>query len=93
MIADKYYFHGDFIQLPCDSIWVPEYKWQEMWSSEGMALQEFYDRYGTYSRQVMIPVTDSARFFKKDFQFRFINWASLSSDYNPAGRTTATSGM
>jgi len=82
VIASQYYYHQDLIQLPCDSVFIPEFRWKRIWSSEGMSLQEFHDLYGTYSRQVMIPITDSSKYFNKDFQFRFINWASLSSDFN-----------
>ena len=82
VIADDYYFYEDIIQLPCDSVFVPEYKWRRIWSSAGMTLDEFYEKYGVYSKQVMIPVTDSSKYFRKDFQFRFINFASLASDNN-----------
>lgn len=87
VIATDYYFYEDLIQLPCDSIFVPEFKWQRIWSSRGMPLADFYQQYGTYSRQVMIPVRDSIRYFKKDFQFRFINFASLSSDNTPSWKS------
>lgn len=52
-----------------------------------MSLEEFYDQYGTYCRQVMIPVTDSARYFQKGFQFRFLNYASLASDFNASWKS------
>jgi hypothetical protein len=87
VIADQYYYYTDLIQLPCDSVFVPEFKWKRIWSSKGMSLQEFYDQYGTYCRQVMIPVTDSARYFQKGFQFRFLNYASLASDFNASWKS------
>ncbi len=43
--------------------------WARMWYSEGKPLQEF--------RQVMVPVTNS-QFFHTDFQFRFVNKASMN---------------
>jgi hypothetical protein len=86
-IAGGYYFYEDVIQLPCDSIFSPEFKWKRVWSSKGMSLEEFYQEYGTYSRQVMIPILDSLIYFRKDFQFRFINFASLASEYNASWRS------
>ena len=87
VIADQYYYYTDLILLPCDSVFVPEFKWKRIWSSRGMSLEEFYDQYGTYCRQVMIPVTDSARYFQKGFQFRFLNYASLASDFNASWKS------
>ncbi|MCK9398492.1 MAG: T9SS type A sorting domain-containing protein [Bacteroidales bacterium] len=87
VIAGDYYFYEDMIQLPCDSIFSPEFKWKRVWSSSGMTLAEFYQEYGTYSRQVMIPILDSVKYFRKDFQFRFINIASLASDFNASWRS------
>jgi hypothetical protein len=86
-IADGYYFYNDLIQVPCDSIYVPEFRWKRVWSSKGMSLQDFYELYGTYSRQVMIPITDSLKYFKKNFFFRFINHASLASDFNASWKS------
>jgi hypothetical protein len=34
----------------------------------------------------MIPITDSLLYLRKDFRFRFINYASLASDNNPSWR-------
>jgi hypothetical protein len=87
VIAGDYYFYEDMIQLPCDSIFSPEFKWRRVWSSEGMSLAAFYQKDSTYSRQVMIPILDSINYFRKDFQFRFINFASLASDFNASWRS------
>jgi hypothetical protein len=86
-IATDYYFYDDFIQLPCDSVFIPEFKWRRIWSSRGMSLDDFNQEYGTYSRQVLIPILDSIKYFRKDFQFRFINFASLASENNPSWRS------
>jgi hypothetical protein len=86
-IADDYYFYEDMIQLPCDSVFIPEFKWKRIWASEGLSLNEFYEQDSTYSRLVMIPVTDSTKFFRKDFQFRFINLASLANDIEPTWKS------
>jgi hypothetical protein len=85
-IAGQYYYYNDFIQLPCDSVFEPEFKWKRIWSSMGMTLDDFYQLYGKYSRQVMIPITDSVKYLQKNFQFRFINFASLASENSPSWR-------
>lgn len=49
------------------------YVWEHMWAHNGYPL-------GTTDSTwhlVMLPITDTS-FFKKDFQFRFTNWATLS---------------
>ena len=71
---------GDVFSLPCDSVFEPQIEWKNVWSTAGMDLQTFYDTYNTYSRQVIIPVDDSARYYKKNFFFRFFNYASLAND-------------
>lgn len=45
--------------------------WQLVWVKEGTTLQPF--------TQVMLPLTDTA-YFKADFQFRFINKASINTN-------------
>jgi hypothetical protein len=87
IIATQYYYYYDQVLMPCDSVFYPEFKWERIWSSAGMSLDEFYTKYGVYSKQVMIPIVDSLKYFKKDFQFRFINYASLASDNNPSWRS------
>ena len=77
---------GDVITLPCDSVFIPDIKWEHIWSTEGMSLESFYNTYNTYCRQVLIPVSDSARYYRKNFFFRFYNYASLSSEFNPSWR-------
>ncbi len=73
---------GDWIQMPCDSVMVPEKKWQEVWKSEGMTLAQFQEKYGKDFVEVMIPVTDP-KFFYNGFQFRFRNYASIANDIIP----------
>jgi hypothetical protein len=50
-----------------------ESKWYSVWKADGNIDQKF--------RPVIIPVNKD-RFLKKGFQFRFINYASLSSNLN-----------
>jgi hypothetical protein len=47
-----------------------ENQWYSIWQAEGTAVQPF--------KPVIIPV-DNPRFLKRGFQFRFINYASLSA--------------
>jgi len=87
VIADRFYVFGDTVMMPCNDVYVPEYNWKTIWASEGMALDSFYSRYGTYSLQVLIPITDSATWFRKDFMFRFYNYASLATSNVPSWRS------
>jgi len=77
----------DMITLPCDSVFEANIEWDRIWSSEGMRIDTFYNKYNTYSRQVMIPVTDSTKYYSKYFLYRFFNFASLASDINPSWKS------
>ncbi len=87
LIADRFYVYGDTVQMPCKDVFIPEYTWNTVWSTEGMALDTLFARYGTYCRQILIPITDSATYFRKDFMFRFFNYASLSTQNVPSWRS------
>ena len=78
---------GDMITLPCDSVYEPNIVWDHIWATEGMKIDSFYNRYNTYSRQVMIHVKDSAKYYHKYFFYRFFNFASLASDNNPSWKS------
>lgn len=67
-----------------DSVFGLLIKWEHVWSTEGMRIDTFYKRYNTYSRQVMIPVIDSLKYYNKYFYFRFFNYASLANSMNPS---------
>lgn len=55
---------------------VSDNEWHSVWKAEGgTAMSEF--------EQVMIPIADSI-WLKKGFQFRFINYVSISSNYEPS---------
>jgi hypothetical protein len=65
-----------------DSVVSP--RWQYMWSSAGgTQVDTFAVIHGQYFNQVLIPIADSARYFKKGFRFRFRNYASLANNYVP----------
>lgn len=53
-----------------------ESKWYSIWHAEGSSLRPF--------KAVIIPV-NNVRFLKKGFQFRFVNYASLSSGTGDPG--------
>ncbi|NQT77556.1 MAG: T9SS type A sorting domain-containing protein [Bacteroidetes bacterium] len=77
----------EMVTVPCDSVFEASVQWEHVWSTEGMRIDTFYTRYNTYSRQVMIPVTDSLKYYNKYFYFRFFNYASLASDNNPSWKS------
>lgn len=80
IIAQDTLFPGDQVTLPCDSVFVPETKWDRIWATKGMRLDSFLlVNNNQYFKQVMIPIIDSA-YFRNDFQFRFFNYASISTD-------------
>lgn len=64
---------------PTDSTILVPSRWRRIWSSPGSSLDTFYIQNQVYFKRVMIPVTDSAAFFKKNFQFQFYNYVSLAS--------------
>ena len=72
-------FYNDVISVPCDSIFEPVIDWTRVWSVPGMPLDTFLSRNGTWSKQVLIPITDSGKYFKKHFFFRFYNLATMAS--------------
>jgi hypothetical protein len=63
--------------------------WYRIWSDEGMPLDSFYIENQTYCKQVLIPITDSARYYHPDFKFRFYNYASLASSVQTSWQSNA----
>ena len=57
--------------------------WRDVWSTVGMTLAEFRAKYNTNFRQVLVPIRDSARYYRDGFQFRFHNYVSLNKE-NPS---------
>ncbi len=73
-------YPGDVIQIPADSLFGPEYIWNEVWSTDGCSLDSWLaENPLQYFKQVMIPITDS-QYLRDNFQFRFRNYASLDLD-------------
>lgn len=73
-------FAGETIQIPTDSIFGPEFVWNEVWSTDGQSLDDWLaENPLQYFKQVMIPITDP-QYLRNNFQFRFRNYASLDLD-------------
>lgn len=73
-------FAGETILIPADSIFGPEYVWNEVWSSYGCSLDSWLAQNPLdYFKQVLIPITDE-QYLRNNFQFRFRNYASLDLD-------------
>ena len=75
---------GDVYAFAYDSVFVPEVKWTEVWSSKGFsAADSLYRTIGDSKfigfRQVMIPINDDV-YLRKGFRFRFRNMASLDQN-------------
>ncbi len=74
--ADTIVAGGDTVFVAADTLIFQN--WVRMWSSSGLLLEQFKNNTGDWFQQIMIPVKDSARFYKPNFQFRFRNYASLA---------------
>lgn len=77
---------GDAILLPCDSVFVPEIAWKNVWSVSGQTYENFVEEQGTYFAQVMIPIVDTL-YFNDHFQFRFYNYGSLAGSNLPNNKS------
>lgn len=58
-------------------------EWKKVWSHQGSTLADFMSQYGTYFKQVLIPVKDTA-FLRKGFRIRFKNYASIAPTSFPS---------
>ena len=79
--ADTVITGTDTLYYPADTT-VYE-NWIRVWSSSGSSLESFYSQDSLWFRQVMVPISDSVRFYKPDFRFRFINIATLADAILP----------
>ncbi|GMT45786.1 MAG: hypothetical protein IEMM0006_1618 [bacterium] len=77
---------GDSIRFPCDSVSIPGTAWRTVWKVPGMTLKAFQKKYGKDFVEVMVPIRDSAYFYK-GFQFRFFNYASIANNINPGWKS------
>ena len=77
------------IAVTCDSVFttVADTTWYHIWSVPGQTLEDFMaENDGKYFKQVMIPITD-LKFFRNDFYFRFLNYASIVGSSLPSNRS------
>lgn len=79
LVTDTLYY-DDQVMIPCDSVYNPSIEWDRIWSSPGMHIDTFYKYKGVYAQQVIIPILDSAKYYKSGFFFRFFNYGSLALD-------------
>ncbi len=66
-------------EVPAENDTVIYEGWTRVWASGGMKIDTFAQG-NNYFRRVMIPITDSAKYFNDQFQFRFVNYASLADN-------------
>ena len=60
--------------------------WHHVWSTPGQTLAKFLqENDSAFFKQVMIAITDTV-FFKREFCFRFYNYASIANNALPSGR-------
>lgn len=63
-------------------------QWIPVWSAEGMSIDTFYARNKTWFKQVLVKIDDSAAYYYKGFQFRFVNYASLANNILPSWQSS-----
>jgi len=83
-LKDTFYLN-DSLRVPCDSVFVLDTDWSSIWFAEGDTLMHpVFDTIGfryennAYFKDVVIPIIDT-NWFRDDFQFRFVNYASISN--------------
>ncbi len=76
---------NDWVTVATDSVMIPEINWETVWEAQGSHLSEFQQLHGKSFLQVMVPVTD-AKYFYNEFQFRFLNYASIANNNIPSWR-------
>lgn len=60
--------------------------WSSVWNHEGLKLDSFQSLYGVDFLKVLIPIVDTA-YLKPDFQFRFVNYASIPNAVIPSWKS------
>lgn len=66
-------------EVPAENDTVIYEGWTRVWASGGMKIDTFAQG-ENYFRRVMIPITDSTKYFNDKFQLRFVNYASLADN-------------
>ncbi len=76
VLQDTFFLYDSLI-VPCDSVLILDTEWVNVWGAPGDSLETFLEDKGSFFEQVMIPITDTT-WFKEDFQFRFMNFGTVS---------------
>ena len=58
--------------------------WNRIWSTKGMVLDSIYKNNMQYFKYVLLPVDDTAKYYKNGFRFRFRNYSSLGNNIIPS---------
>lgn len=82
ILANRVYLVNDTLWVPCDSIFVREMTWSNVWAVNGQSLKQLFDSTGKYFKQVLIPITNQ-QYLDSNFQFRFRNFASMGNNSLP----------
>jgi len=77
ILADTFFLE-ESMYIPCDSVFVFDTEWTTVWSAEGDTLDEFVNENNVFFKYEAISITDT-NWLRGDFQFRFINYASVST--------------
>lgn len=77
VLTDTLFFY-DSLMIRCDSVFILDTDWTSIWFAEGDTLEKFVERNEKYFKEVVIPIEDT-NWFNNDFQFRFVNFASISN--------------
>ncbi|MCD4698730.1 MAG: T9SS type A sorting domain-containing protein [Bacteroidales bacterium] len=78
VLQDTFFIY-DSLLIPCDSVFILDTEWTSVWSAEGDTLDPvFLDENDVFFKYVVIPMEDEL-WLRADFQFRFKNYASVSS--------------
>jgi hypothetical protein len=86
-------FHapGEYDTIPSATDTVITPRWSTVWFTEGgTKVDTFAKQEGSYFKHVLIPILDSARYFKSGFQFRFRNIAALMGNSQPDWRNNGS---
>ncbi len=59
-------------------------QWNRIWSTKGMPLDTIFKADSNYFKYVIIPINDTAKYYKNGFRFRFRNYSSLGNNIIPS---------
>ncbi|RLD61191.1 MAG: hypothetical protein DRJ05_03160 [Bacteroidetes bacterium] len=76
-VLQSTFYYSDSLVIPSDSVLILDTEWVNVWGAPGDSIEIFLEEKGSFFEQVMIPITDTT-WFKEDFQFRFMNFGTVS---------------